>query len=132
MERLTNHIITYLRQTRGASAIEFAIVLPVYLLFLFGIIEFGYIFWGYATLEYGTSYGARYAYVHPTSSSSTLQTVIGTATADFPGTLDFSGTTITANVSATINGTFTYTFFGLPIAPVTMTANVVQPLPPPV
>jgi Flp pilus assembly protein TadG len=43
----------------GSSVIEFAIVAPVFLLFLCGIIETGVIFWGQSTLFYATADTAR-------------------------------------------------------------------------
>ena len=43
----------------GSSAIEFAFVAPVFLLFLCGIIEIGVIFFGQSTLFYATADAAR-------------------------------------------------------------------------
>jgi Flp pilus assembly protein TadG len=43
----------------GSSVIEFAVVAPVLLLFLCGIIETGVIFWGQSTLFYATADAAR-------------------------------------------------------------------------
>ena len=37
-------LLSFLRHTRGASAIEFAIVAPVFFLLIFGIIVYGYYF----------------------------------------------------------------------------------------
>ena len=48
---------------RGAELIEFAIVILLLLVFLFGIIEFGWIFNGYITLEAAAKEGARLAVV---------------------------------------------------------------------
>lgn len=51
------------KSERGATLVEFAIVIPVLLLFLFGIIEFGWIFNGYITLEAAAKEGARLAVI---------------------------------------------------------------------
>jgi Flp pilus assembly protein TadG len=44
----------------GASAIEFALLLPVLLLFLFGIIEFSILFYNKAMITNASREGARY------------------------------------------------------------------------
>lgn len=48
---------------QGASAAEFALVLPLFLLFLFGLIDAGRYAWLLNELEKGTQAGARYAVV---------------------------------------------------------------------
>ena len=47
----------------GAEMIEFAIVIMLLLVFIFGIIEFGWIFNGYITLEAAAKEGARVAII---------------------------------------------------------------------
>jgi Flp pilus assembly protein TadG len=54
------------RDERGASAIEFALTAPVFFLFIFGIIEFGLLFWTQLGLQHGTEMAARCASVNPT------------------------------------------------------------------
>ncbi len=44
---------------RGQSLVEFAVALPVFLLLLFGMLEYGFIFSHDLTLEYATREGAR-------------------------------------------------------------------------
>ncbi|RLC54637.1 MAG: hypothetical protein DRI80_19030, partial [Chloroflexota bacterium] len=46
---------------RGQGMVEFALVLPVLLLLLFGLVEFGRIFHAWLTLEYAARQAARYA-----------------------------------------------------------------------
>lgn len=46
---------------RGVSALEFAIVLPILLLFTFGLIDFGRAIWTQATLDYAAQATARCA-----------------------------------------------------------------------
>jgi len=48
---------------RGGALVEFAVVLPVALVFLFGIIEFGMALFQYHATDYAAKYAARYASV---------------------------------------------------------------------
>lgn len=50
----------FIRHHEGATAIEFAMVLPVFLLFVFGIFEFGLIMHVSSLVENATHEGARY------------------------------------------------------------------------
>lgn len=52
-----------LRNRDGASAAEFAMVLPLLILFLFGIIDVGRYMWTLNTLEKAAQMGVRYAVV---------------------------------------------------------------------
>lgn len=54
---------TFLRDIRGAMAAEFALVLPIMLLFLFGIMDVGYYAWAINQGEKATQMGARWAVV---------------------------------------------------------------------
>lgn len=44
---------------RGQSLVEFTLIVPVFMLILFGMIEFGFVFTHDLTLEYATREGAR-------------------------------------------------------------------------
>ena len=52
-----------IRDERGASAAEFALVLPLLLLLLFGIIDAGRLAWEFNRAEKATQVGARVAVV---------------------------------------------------------------------
>ena len=52
-----------LRDSRGVSSLEFTLVLPLLLFFLFGIIDAGRFMWDYNRAEKATEVGARYAVV---------------------------------------------------------------------
>ena len=67
-----------LRNDLGASAAEFALVLPLLLLFLFGIIDGGRLLWEFNRAEKATQAGARFAIVSDPIPS-------GIAAADYVG-----------------------------------------------
>lgn len=56
-------MIALIRDDRGASAAEFALVLPLLLIFLFGIIDGGRLMWTWNQSEKATQVGARVAIV---------------------------------------------------------------------
>lgn len=57
------------KDERGASLVEFAIVLPVFALLLFAMIDFGLAFQSFIGLRNGVNAGARMASVNQTDSS---------------------------------------------------------------
>jgi TadE-like protein len=52
---------TFLRDRSGGPAAEFALVLPIALVFMFGIIDVGRFMWAYNQAEKATQMGARFA-----------------------------------------------------------------------
>lgn len=62
------------RHDRGAVAIEFAIVAPVLFLVLFGIVQFGLIFFQIMQAESGAREGVRYAALRYTSTEVVART----------------------------------------------------------
>lgn len=56
--RLLRHLR---RNQRGSTAVEFALVLPAFLLLVFGVIEFGRVMWADNTLRHAVQEGARCA-----------------------------------------------------------------------
>ncbi len=66
------------RAERGASAVEFAIILPVLVLLVGAIIDFGFVFAQQLALNNGTRDAARTAIVDPLSSAPLTCTQINT------------------------------------------------------
>ena len=97
------------RDERGQSMTEFAIVLPILVVLLFGIVQFGILFNNYVTLTDAARAGARAAAVSRQASDP-----IGTATAAVQSSAsDLNQANLGVNVSST----------WAPTAPVTVTAT---------
>ncbi len=60
------------REERGASLVEFALILPLLMLFVFGIIEFGGTYNNFVSLRNGVREGARLAVVNDQSNGDIL------------------------------------------------------------
>jgi Flp pilus assembly protein TadG len=77
------------RDDRGAQAVEFAILVPVLLIIVTGIVYFGLVFWSQSTIQQAAREGARYVAICNTNAAC----VAGTATkvkANTPGLLSDS------------------------------------------
>jgi Flp pilus assembly protein TadG len=73
-------MLCQLRRERGQDLIEYALILPVLALLLFGIMEFGLVIFSYNTIGDAAREGARYGAVHCPSWSTTCNlTDISTA-----------------------------------------------------
>ncbi len=53
------------RDERGVSAVEFALIAPVFILIIVGIAQMGHLFYAHAGLRNAVSEGARFATIHP-------------------------------------------------------------------
>ena len=61
-----------LQNERGASAVEFAIAVPVLLVLIIGIIQLGIRFMANAGLQQAVEEGARYATIYPNPNDSAI------------------------------------------------------------
>jgi len=59
--RIRRHRI--IKSEKGASAVEFALILPILIMLVFGIVEFGIAFNNYITITHAAREGARIAAV---------------------------------------------------------------------
>jgi hypothetical protein len=78
-------------RTRGQALVEFAFVLPVFMLLLFGMVDLGRIVWANNSLGNAAREGARFAIVHGGSKATecpvgppSLETVIPAASGTCP------------------------------------------------
>ena len=55
----------------GQGLVEFSLVIPIFVVMLFGIVDFGRVIWARNSLENAAREGARYAIVHGGSASQT-------------------------------------------------------------
>lgn len=113
------------RDDTGSSAVEFALTVPVFILFVFGVIEAGLLFWSQIGLQHGAEMAARCATVNSTicSSAGAITTYAGQQAygLSFPGgTFVYAATGCGNQVSASYSFAFP-AFLGL--SPVNLTAQ---------
>lgn len=53
------------KRERGQALVELAIMLPILLIILLGVIDFGRVFYAYVTITNAAREGARYGSLHP-------------------------------------------------------------------
>ena len=102
--RLSRHDSDPLHPGRGQTLVEFALILPVMLLVLFGIIQFGLIFWAQITLtQVGRDTGrwAATQTVSPCSSGASAVQSQATALAGNSSLYGFPGYPVTATATWT-------------------------------
>jgi Flp pilus assembly protein TadG len=103
---------------RGAAAVEFGIILPLLMLILFGIIEFGMIMYSREVITNASREGARTGIVQvtPKPTAGQIQAVVTnylTGTVINPGTATISvtGAGLTAPNTLDVTVTYPYNFF---------------------
>jgi Flp pilus assembly protein TadG len=60
--------VSYPRRESGASMVEFAIILPLFIVLIFGIIEFGLLFYNQGIITHAAREGARAGIVYDANS----------------------------------------------------------------
>jgi Flp pilus assembly protein TadG len=115
----------------GATAVEFAIVAPVFLAMMVGVFELSRAMWIKASMQYAVEEAARYAAVNTSSSAATLQTYaesklsdVGVGTTGMTFTITADGTVADIQVSYSFE---TLTSL-LPFPSLTLTAKSRIPL----
>ena len=117
------------RHSGGTAAIEFAIIAPVFLIMMLGIVEIGRAMWIKNTLQFAVEETTRYAMVNPSADTATLETYAGNqvfgATVVTSG--NFSASTETSGGVTYVVITGTYAFESLvpliPLPDITLSAK---------
>lgn len=61
------------RDIRGATTLELAVILPVFLMLVFGIMQLGMVFQGQASMSHALGEGARMATIYPTPTDAVIK-----------------------------------------------------------
>lgn len=107
------------RDARGATAIEFAIIFPVFLLVIFGFIQCGLVLWTKFALQHATEEAARCATVNGSTCGTTGEVQTYAVTQAYGLKLASSIFAVTTpacgnQVSADYTFPFITTYFGTP------------------
>ena len=114
------------RSRSGATAAEFALVLPLFMMFIFAFVGIGSVFWANAGLRHAVGEGARVATLFPRRDNATIISTIQNSSF---GLNQLMGTpTITAgtangqdfvDITVTVNPQFN--LFFIAVEPITLT-----------
>lgn len=89
----------FIKNQKGVTAVEFALITPVFMLLLFGIIEFALVMYASSVMEGAVSYSSRYGKTGYTAAgSSRQQQIIAAIAARTAGLLDASKITVVSKV----------------------------------
>jgi Flp pilus assembly protein TadG len=120
------------RDERGASALEFALIAPAFFLFIFGIIEFGLLFWTQIGLQHGAEMAARCASINANLCLTNNPSTITTYAMQQAYGLTLPVSTFTYSTAACgnqVSATYSFAFVGLPnLGPLTITAQSCFPV----
>lgn len=102
------------RNERGAAAVEFALILPVLLLILIGIVEFSLAFNAQLSLNQAAREGARYMAIHNNTGAAATAAKnaagrLAPATVSVSFAVSGGGTTCAANKQVTATTSYTLT-----------------------
>jgi len=105
--RIGNFLQHLVKDNRGTQLVEFAIVLPILMLLLVGIMEFGRAFFSWVVITNGAREGARYGAIGKSSSEITAR-VVDTTTGMEPSLITVSTTNAqgTPGTSVTVQVTY--------------------------
>ncbi|WP_407166572.1 TadE/TadG family type IV pilus assembly protein [Bradyrhizobium sp. ORS 111] len=119
------------RDHRGASALEFGLIAPLFFAFLFGIIEIGLLLWTQAGLQRGVEIAARCATVNATLCPTSKPDVIATYASQQAFGLNLPASTFSYAAPACGNQVSASYQFQFPqvlnMAPLTLTATACFP-----
>ena len=112
------------KELRGTAALEFAILMPVFLVMFLGIMEFGRLLWTQTTLQHAVEAAARYAAINYPTCSSTTQTQSYAAGEVFGQSVPTSAFTLACGTCGTqVTAQVNFSFVVPALFPYTMTLN---------
>ncbi len=136
MLRFLNRVLRRLGGCRrGATAVEFGILLPIYLIMVLGVVEVGRALWIKSSLQFACEEAARYAIVNTSATTTTVEeyaltrltnTGINTTGVTFTAAQDTVGSVNFMTISGTYN--FTVLVELVPMPDVTLNAKSRVPL----
>jgi Flp pilus assembly protein TadG len=120
MRKFYSRVRRKFKGTRAEGLVEFAVVLPLFFLLMFGIIDMGHLYWVQVTLENAVRQAGRFAVTgqslpnpnNPAQNQSRLASIVAVAQKAAPG-LDLSkilitsgegGSSVSTNGSASAGG----------------------------
>ena len=114
------------RNSSGSVAVEFALLLPVYIAFISGIIEFGRFIWIRNTMEFAAEQAARYGAITSGATAASIEAQAPTYLIGVdPATVSFSANFPTGT-TVTVTGTHDFATLisaYVPIPPTTLTVT---------
>ncbi len=121
----------------GSVAIEFAVLLPVFLALIYGMFEFSRIAWTQSTLEYAVEEAARFAMVNPSASATQITNIANDSAAGLDAaeiTINVTFVTLGGGQFVTVDGTYNFVpivaIVGIGTFNITSTAQMPLVLPP--
>ena len=90
------------RRRSGSQLVEFALVIPIFLIVLFGICQYALLFWAYITIRTASAIGARQAIISPGNVA--LITTASKNAVNAPPLFDSNQCTVVVNTNV-ISGT---------------------------
>jgi len=94
------------KKVRGSSLVEFALVMPMLALVLFGIIQYGFIFAAYVTVRNASAIGAREAVISTNAATAVAKAALGPMLNPNLGTATFSVTNISGASAYSVKVTY--------------------------
>lgn len=124
-------LVRFWRDHNGASAVEFALIAPLFFLFIFGIIAAGLLFWTQIGMQHGAEMAARCASINTTLCPSNNPTAITNYAMQQALGLSLPANTFTYSAPACgnqVSASYTFQFPDiLNLSPLTLTAQACFP-----
>lgn len=126
MNRVYSLMRLFLRSRAGSTAVEFAMILPVFLAVIFGIVEFGRMIWTRNTMEHAVEVAARWGAINTSKTDAEIEAYAATQLIVITSPpVQFSAASSSSSVSVTATNNFTSlaAAFGIPSLTLTATAQ---------